>query len=254
MSDVDSTAGVELRPIPGLPGYWARADGEIYSTKVSSTPKLKGRWLCSNGYFHVSLTVEGKPSRCTVHALVARAFHGERPFVGAEARHLNGNRTDNRAENLKWGSGSENQNDALQHGTRFVGEASPLAKLTNDQVATIVAAVRRGVDCGYLARRLGVSASLVELAAKGRRRIHNRGSVDQQMLTAILRDYRSYPKRNGGTKNRSAKLTEREVLEIRARHAQGESARALATAFRVSEGTVRPLVQGKTWKHLLPTG
>ncbi len=51
-----------------------------------------------------------------VHTLVATAFHGPRP-ERTECRHLNGDMLDNRAENLVWGSHSENMLDAVRHGT-----------------------------------------------------------------------------------------------------------------------------------------
>ena len=51
-----------------------------------------------------------------VHALVAAAFIGPRPD-GLLIRHLDGNPRNNRVGNLQYGTGSENQRDAVVHGT-----------------------------------------------------------------------------------------------------------------------------------------
>ena len=48
----------------------------------------------------------------------------------------------------------------------------------------------------------------------------------------------------------SAKLREEQLLEIRLRHAGGDTVRQLAREFDVHEGTIRPIIQGKTWRHL----
>ncbi len=51
-----------------------------------------------------------------VHRLIATAFHGK-PQDGMEADHINGNRTDNRPENLRWTSQSQNLRGARRiHG------------------------------------------------------------------------------------------------------------------------------------------
>lgn len=55
----------------------------------------------------------------TVHVLVCEAFHGPKPKPGMVVRHLNGVSTDNRPENLAWGTHSENNFDLVRHGTHW---------------------------------------------------------------------------------------------------------------------------------------
>lgn len=71
------------------------------------------------GYLNIILSKNGIASQHTVHSLVLTAFSGERP-EGHVARHLNGDPSDNRIENLKWGTPSENQRDSLGHGTHYL--------------------------------------------------------------------------------------------------------------------------------------
>ena len=56
----------------------------------------------------------GKP----VHQLVMRTFVGE-PKAGQEVRHINGVPTDNRLENLKYGTRTENILDVYYQGGRW---------------------------------------------------------------------------------------------------------------------------------------
>lgn len=71
------------------------------------------------GHLSVRLIKNGKNRTHTVHSLVLTAFTGPRP-VGAVCRHLNGVPDDNRLENLAWGSGSDNQLDAVRHGAHHL--------------------------------------------------------------------------------------------------------------------------------------
>ena len=96
-----------------------------------------------------------------VHQLVMLAFHGYPP-AGMEARHLNGIPTDNRPENLCYGTHSENMIDMYRDGKGRIA-------LTPEAVQQI----RFGLACGWpvheLACMYGVSDSCIR-QIRGRRR------------------------------------------------------------------------------------
>ena len=111
-------------PIPGSDGYEASTDGRIRSVsrvvyrKDGKSQPVKGRELktwVTRGYRAIKLGVHGRHTY--VHTLVCEAFHGPRPSPKHEVRHLNGDNFDNRAENLAWGTRSENKQDSIRHGT-----------------------------------------------------------------------------------------------------------------------------------------
>ena len=110
---------------------------------------------------HVSVHL-GKHCRgIPVHQLVMLAFQGCPP-PGLEAMHLNGVPTDNRPENLQYGTHSQNMIDMYRKGKGHL-------KLTPEEVRQI----RFGLSCGWsirdLAAAYGVSDTCIRRIGKGRR-------------------------------------------------------------------------------------
>jgi len=131
---------MQMKEIPGCPGFYAREDGEIISTRLGYPRVLPKR--LHNGYYRVNVRDGSTPSKHIpqpVHKLMLLAFVGERPD-GNVCRHLNGNALDNRISNLCWGTQRENIQDAIKHGTAIClrhGEDSIAAKLTEAEVISI---------------------------------------------------------------------------------------------------------------------
>lgn len=100
--------------IDGASGYFACANGKIYSSK--SNLFLKPRIL-PNGYERVYLTMnDGKRKDFLIHRLICAAFHGNAPFVKACVNHKDGNKSNNSASNLEWVNYSENMSHASRLG------------------------------------------------------------------------------------------------------------------------------------------
>nr|MCR4877032.1 NUMOD4 motif-containing HNH endonuclease [Clostridiales bacterium] len=151
---------VELwRDIPGYEGsYQVSSFGRVRSLprmvpvydsvrRVSYSRPCPGKILrqavCDRAG-HVSVHL-GKYCRgIPVHQLVMLAFYGYPP-AGMEVMHLNGIPTDNRPENLRYGTHSENMTDMYRKGKGRI-------KLTPEDVSQI----RFGLSCGW---------SMPELAA-----------------------------------------------------------------------------------------
>lgn len=72
-----------------------------------------------------------KPKR--IASLVCESFHGTRPPKG-QVCHKDGVRTNDTADNLRWGTQSDNEHDKIAHGT---SHNSGARKLSPDQVLSI---------------------------------------------------------------------------------------------------------------------
>lgn len=101
-------------PIPGFAGYEASSSGRIRPEK----PRYKCRgkdglkpWIVERHgrkSAYVSLHICGVRSKQLVHRLVALAFHGLPPDGQDDCCHKNHDSLDNRADNLKWDTHSNN--------------------------------------------------------------------------------------------------------------------------------------------------
>jgi hypothetical protein len=109
----------------------------------------------SSGYLVVDLYITGKRRTRYVHQIVLEAFGFSRE-LGQQVRHLNGDRHDNRLENLRWGSAKENGEDRVRHGTALRGEAMATSKLTEANVHQIRQLAQAEVPQSEIARRFSI--------------------------------------------------------------------------------------------------
>lgn len=95
----------EWRPIRGFEGlYEISSSGEIMSLRSGKLLSAKPRM--GSGYVKADLSKNGIRFQTTVHRLVAETFLGDSD--GREVNHKNGDKTDNRIENIEWCTRSEN--------------------------------------------------------------------------------------------------------------------------------------------------
>jgi hypothetical protein len=178
----------ELRVLPFSERYSAGSDGHIYSNGVRLRPWRNGP--C--GHYVVGLRTHGKTVRVLVHRIIATMFIGQAPFVGAEARHLNNDPTNNVPGNLAWGTHADNMADMVRHGRTNSrphiiasrprgdehplrrhpervcrGERSPKAKLTEESARAILRRFASGERQSDLAREYGVTQQLISRMRRG---------------------------------------------------------------------------------------
>lgn len=148
---------MRVRITPEYPGLVIADTGEIQGPR--------GRWLKmsrgSGDYLLFSMRLNGKKVTRYPHTIVCTTFHGPRPTPDHQAAHGNGIKTDNRASNLRWATGAENQADRILHGTDLRGSRSPTAVLNEDQVKEIRKQRASGVLLRVLAEQYGVHLSTI---------------------------------------------------------------------------------------------
>lgn len=96
--------------------YWITNDGSVYSVKFNRTRKLVGREQ-SGGYLQVALSTKGVVEDWLVHRLVATYFI-DNPDRLEMINHKDGNKLNNRVENLEWCSSKQNVNHSIKTGLR----------------------------------------------------------------------------------------------------------------------------------------
>lgn len=108
------------------------------------------------GYRGVCLCDGPRRKIFLVHNLVLLAFVGPAP-LGADCRHLDGDKDNNHLENLQYGTRKENCADTMRHGRTTRGEKSGTAKLTEAVVRQIRELYRMGVPRKKIAEDLAVN-------------------------------------------------------------------------------------------------
>lgn len=160
----------EWKDVPEHPGYQASTQGRVrvvervvryqdgrvyvYPAKILDTWEggpARGKYLY--------VTVDNKNWR--LNRLILMTFNGPPPFPGAEARHLDGDRHNNRPGNLCWGTRRENVDDTIRHGRTTKGEKHPMVKVTEEIVRHIRQLRDSGMSTAEIGRKVGLSQTHV---------------------------------------------------------------------------------------------
>lgn len=122
-----------IRAIPGYPGYYATIEGDILKKRGKSFFKLTPSKV-HNGYYTVKII-----HRIKVHRLMALTFipnPNKYPIVC----HKDNNPTNNRVENLYWGTQKENMRqmvaDNRQRKSKVIQYKQKVLKLHNNGFST----------------------------------------------------------------------------------------------------------------------
>jgi hypothetical protein len=136
---------MNIREIKSIPGAFARDDGKIkLPESIAEMPnggkrKYKTKWIsgqirkASKSARHMYYGVLYKGKNYKIHRLVCEAFYGPPPSKKSVVLHINEDGTDNRVENIRWGTQKENLNAPgfIEYCKSRVGENSPTKKARN---------------------------------------------------------------------------------------------------------------------------
>lgn len=228
---------IEWKQVVGFEGlYEISSQGEIRSiartTERSGRPmKIQGGLMkasVNKGYLVTSLRKGNETFRCFIHQAVAEAFIGRRP-KGQDTRHLDGNPLNNFAENLAYGTRSQNVADAIRTKGLKTGIDSPNTKLSQDQVDCILESDKTANE---LAREFGMGAGHIRSIRNGHAWKHE-----------VMPRKASYIRKGEGQAN--AKLSEENVVEILK---SNESNRSLGRKYGVDKVVIARIRKGEAWK------
>lgn len=129
-----------FKEIPGFNGkYFISKSGDILSL-VSGRPKLKKTIKSRTGYILVSLVIEcGKQKQFPIHRLLVKTYilESDKWPKGKVTDHINGNKTDNRLENLELVTNQENLRRAFALGG-YINRYTPVKARNWETKETIV--------------------------------------------------------------------------------------------------------------------
>lgn len=170
----------EWRPVDGFEGiYEVSSTGKVMSlartiVKHSKnggcyTQTREGKQLKAHddgrGYMHIRLYKNNRTYNTKVHRLVADAFIPN-PMSLLEVNHRNGNKHDNRVENLEWVSSSSNSIHAVYELCNTKPKPKTVACVETGEVYR---------SCMEAQRKTGISNASISDAARGKEKIDGRG-------------------------------------------------------------------------------
>lgn len=111
--------------------YYITEDGKIYR----NGREIFG-WITKKGYRQITIYFNGEKRKEYIHRIVGELYL-DNPDNKPQINHKNGNKLDNRIENLEWVTNQENRTHALENGLHPVGEDVTAHKLTEKEVLWI---------------------------------------------------------------------------------------------------------------------
>jgi len=129
----------------------------------------------THGYLHIVLYKDGVRTTRAIHILVCEAFHGPRPAPVTidgklrkfEVNHKNGDKLDNRPQNLEWLNTVEHSKHTLSNGLHLrqnepIERGPSRTKLTARRARIIRALYTNGMTKHQLADRFEVSTRTIQ--------------------------------------------------------------------------------------------
>ena len=187
----------EWRCIPGFSRYSVSDDGRVRrDVRLHHSPpgpvKVSPHRCVKNGagYMRASLTSdEGKYCGVRVHKLVALAFIGPCQ-AGNVVRHRDGDWRNNRRQNLRYGTPTDNVRDSIEHGTQVRGSRQGLSRLSEMEVRRFKLGVVSGcTNVAGLAREFGIGKRTAHDIVTGRtwQHVEPTGDLRAHVRTASAR-------------------------------------------------------------------
>lgn len=179
--------------IPGFIGYYVSKTGSVYSRYVrGSRGKLSNEFTPlipkkRPKYYSVSLYRDGKSTKIFVHRLVALTYipnPENKPCVC----HKDNNRTNNRVENLYWGTYKENTQQCIQDGRFKPGGRDILDEFS---INCLLYEYNLGKPRSILKKKFGVSDSSITriINTHGKPRFGNYKFKD--IYPSVIKDYQN---------------------------------------------------------------
>jgi len=162
--------GEMIAPVAESNGkYWITNFGRLFRAPCQKRPnwaELSGE--TNHGYVRAKLSLDSGIKRMRIHRLVADAFLSN-PENKPAVNHIDGNKKNNKVENLEWCTHSENE----YHSYRTLGKVAGRQRPKSVSIKAVKLR-NAGITIREVAERLGVSESFVKRHCRESRDLETR--------------------------------------------------------------------------------
>lgn len=156
--------GLEVRPCLSTPSYGTSSCGEVF--RLDKKKKMTKTYRV--GYYYVRTCENAVSGNARVNIMVAEAWvENPNPELYIQVNHKNGNKLDNRAENLEWCSRSQNQRHAIQTDLKGRGETLYNSSFSEEDAHKICQLLVDGLTVKDIATKFGVSRDCIRKIRAG---------------------------------------------------------------------------------------
>lgn len=168
---------MKIKSIPCAPDYEINDCGFVFSKERIVTRKNGRKYFVkrrkmkltidNRGYNRCALIVNKKLTTLKVHRLVCETFYGKSKL---EVNHKNGNKQDNRLENLEFCTRSQNIVHAFKNKLAIPmrGSRNPTSKIDEIKALTIKTFLMSGIGPSEISRKFNVSINITKDISKGK--------------------------------------------------------------------------------------
>lgn len=162
----------EWKPVPDYGGFYEVSNhGRVRSFYHYPSGYILSPIAHRFGYKCFSLHKNNKQRTIALHRLLLMCFVGKPP-KSYQAAHINGNCMDNRLENLRWCSVSENQSHRAIHGTSNRGEGNGRSKISKKDVLKIRKLHKKGLSQKQISQQFPITYSTISSIVNNKRWTH----------------------------------------------------------------------------------
>lgn len=223
------------RVVEEYPEYHVSNFGNVKSFKYGKERDMRKSIVL--GYFSVQLWKNNIGKNMRVHRLVAQAFipnPENKPYIN----HIDGDKTNNKVENLEWCTPLENERHSRSIlGKDMNGEKNCNSYITSEQVIYAVELEKSGLRYPEISKKTGIKSDLLYKILNG---------ASWSSVTGITKS-KGRPK---GERNGYSKLHDKDIPIIMDMLNNGYTVKEIAEKFNVQPPCIQKIKSGMTWNHI----